>query len=662
MLYPSINNIPQSREIITTFNGLNETDTCNESQFKDCNNLLYDEYPRVRTRNKAARFGWNTLDTSRIIGGDSLTYLLCHRQSSGIKLDGIVIDGELAEVPEGTEYILNNDAEGRSLVKMGAYICIFPEGIIYNTQTEEFNKIHATYNFDNGTDPSDPFDGMRYDYRMTDENCDNILVRPESYYETHAPQNNDCKFVGDSVSRYSSVTQSWAPVDTTITFYLVNYDTHPQQNPEYNFFRKGDNVKICLDPLSYSDLIKDMGSVLPDTEVINGTTYRCGTHEIIKLIADDTSSQILSFSIKGFIHDGNAATVAKNVSGFFERPEKNMAFVCECNNRLWGCNEAGNEIYASKLGDPLEWNAFQGIATDSWAATVGSEGVFTGAVSYQGYPTFFKENSILRISISQVGAHSYKEIQCKGLKSGNANSVVLINSVLYYRTLEDVCAFDGSYPVVISSNLGKLGEYTRAARYKDSYVMGNNGDMLMYDTRTGIWSKQSVSFLMPSGSTGGYSNSHAIPICSYKNDLVIAIREPGGIIPWSYRLGSFEGKAFDFTPNDEYPVEDIFQVEDDITWHAESCEIGYHTPDKKYLTRFDLRMQVSSGATVSIYVEYDSSGYWEHVKSVSGYGTKTYAIPVRPKRCDHFRYRIEGSGGDVKLYSITKVYEEGSDM
>ena len=68
--------------------------------------------------------------------------------------------------------------------------------------------------------------------------------------------------------------------------------------------------------------------------------------------------------------------------------------------------KAVNELYCCALGDFKNWNRFLGISTDAWAASVGSDGAWTGAANYLGYPTFFKEHVIHRIAISSSGAPS----------------------------------------------------------------------------------------------------------------------------------------------------------------------------------------------------------------------------------------------------------------
>ena len=73
-----------------------------------------------------------------------------------------------------------------------------------------------------------------------------------------------------------------------------------------------------------------------------------------------------------------------------------LDYVCEANNRLWGCKygmENGavvNEIRASKLGNFRQWKNFMGLSTDSYTVSVGTDGPFTAAVSQRGYPVFFK--------------------------------------------------------------------------------------------------------------------------------------------------------------------------------------------------------------------------------------------------------------------------------
>jgi hypothetical protein len=84
-------------------------------------------------------------------------------------------------------------------------------------------------------------------------------------------------------------------------------------------------------------------------------------------------------------------------------------------------------------------------------------------------------------------------------------------------------------------------------------------------------------------------------------------------------------------------------------------------PDKKYISSIVVRMSLAIGSVVNFYAQYDSYGEWVSLASVTGTHLRSFSLPIRPQRCDHFRLRIEGRG-DAKIYSITKTIEQGSDI
>jgi len=98
-----------------------------------------------------------------------------------------------------------------------------------------------------------------------------------------------------------------------------------------------------------------------------------------------------------------------------------------------------------------------------------------------------------------------------------------------------------------------------------------------------------------------------------------------------------------------------------VEWMAESGLIGLTTPDMKYISRLVLRLQLPTGAHLRALAEYDSSGRFVQLFSIHGQGMQAFSLPIRPVRCDHMRLRLEGEG-PVKLFSITKTIEQGSDM
>ena len=291
-----------------------------------------------------------------------------------------------------------------------------------------------------------------------------------------------------------------------------------------------------------------------------------------------------------------------------------------------------NEIYASKLGDFKNWNCFMGISTDSYVASVGTDGVFTGAVTHLGYPIFFKEKCMHKVYGNFPSNYQIQTTACRGVQRGSENSLAIVNEVLFYKSTLAVCAYDGSLPTEISSNLGENLYYDAiGVAHGNKYYINmrdreNVWHLFVYDTAKGMWHKE--------------DNVRVKDFCSSRDELYFIDADTGVIKTMCSSYGSDE-KA--------------------VKWMAESGVIGTSSPDKKYVSRITVRMSLDIGARVRFFVQYDSAGDFEHLCTMNGTSLRTFSVPIRPKRCDHFRLRIEGEG-DAKIYSICKTIEEGSDI
>lgn len=320
-----------------------------------------------------------------------------------------------------------------------------------------------------------------------------------------------------------------------------------------------------------------------------------------------------------------------------ERTMPELDFVCEANNRLWGCKygmvggEVVNRIYACKQGDPRNWNCYAGISTDSYYVNVGSDGPFTGCISYLGTPLFFKENCIHRIGGSAPSSFSLTTTTCRGVQRGSEKSLAIVNEILYYKSRSDVCAYDGSLPVGISSQFGtELYDNACAGAHGGKYYisMQDTADkwhMFVYDTQRGVWHRE--------------DGTHATGFASWSDELYYIDADRNCIMAENGTDGQPEGI---------------------VAWKATSGLIGYELIDHQYISRFNFRMKLGKGAKCALAIEYDSDGRWIDQGVIYGQGTDSFIIPVIPQRCDHFRIRLSGEG-DVKIYSIAKMIEQGSD-
>ena len=321
------------------------------------------------------------------------------------------------------------------------------------------------------------------------------------------------------------------------------------------------------------------------------------------------------------------------------RQMPNMDFVIESENRLWGCRygealngEPVNEIYASKLGDFKNWNCFMGISTDSYAVTVGTDGPFTGAIAFRGSPLFFKEGCMHKVYGNYPANYQVLTTACRGVQKGCSRSLAIVNETLLYKSRAAVCAFDGSLPYEISEALGdEIYSDAAAGTLGNKYYIsmrdaGGKYNLFVYDLQRGMWHRE--------------DGTRALTFCNCGGELYY-LDPTHGQIKTVCGTGELETA----------PVE----------WEATTGIIGTDSPYKKYISRLDVRMSLELGARVYFFAQYNSSGDWEQIGTMTGVKLDSFAVPMKPRRCDHLRLKIVGVG-EAKIYSICKTIEQGSDV
>lgn len=321
------------------------------------------------------------------------------------------------------------------------------------------------------------------------------------------------------------------------------------------------------------------------------------------------------------------------------RKMPDMDFIVESNNRLWGCrygeNEQGeivNEIYASKLGDFKNWNCFMNLSTDSYRVSCGTDGHFTGAITHMGFPLFFKENCVHKVYGDYPSNFRLQNTACRGVQKGSHKSLAIVNETLFYKSRNAVCAYDGSLPVEMSSALGEtLYTDAIACAHGNKYYISMKDvygiyHLFVYDTAKGMWHKE--------------DNIQIADIHSYMSEIYAIEKGKSRIITL---LGSGT------------------EIEEKIPWMVETGLIGMSMPDMKYISKLLLRLSIQNKGDMKVSIQYDSIGDWEQIWNITEANLRSFLVPVRPRRCDHFRIRIEGNG-DGKIYSITKTIEQGSDV
>ena len=574
MLYPTLPVQNSTRQMIDVFRGYNHNLRISDNEFYDMLNMTADNYPILSPRRARETF----------IKSNNLTGMIA-------KDDFCYVDGSFFVV--GDERIdMDLSSEPKTLVSMASYVVILPDKKFINTaDTEDRGDIEAVHVTSGHTTFSlCKLDGSEYEGVTFSDIAPANPKNLDLWLDTSSTPN--------SLKQYSSNSATWVSIAST---YVKIFSEGIGE-----LFEEGDGVTI-------SGIVDASIADFNSTMVIQAK----GDNFIVVIgILDKVTDQDAPITIK--------------------RLMPNLDFVIESGNRLWGCRygealngEMVNEIYASKLGDFKNWNSYQDISTDSYAASCGTDGAFTGAVTHLGYPIFFKENCMHKVYGNFPANYQIQTTDCRGVQNGSHKSLAIVNEVLYYKSRLGVCAYDGSLPVEVSENLGDTPYFNAVGgahgnKYYISMADGAGGHhFFVYDTSKGLWHKE--------------DNTNAFQFCSFKNDMYFIDKESG-------QIKNVIGKNTD----------------EDISWMVESGIIGFDSPDKKYISNMMVRLSLEFGSKVYFYIMYDSSGKWEHVGTVTGHSLKSMSVPVRPRRCDHFKLKIEGEGG-AKIYSICKTLEQGSD-
>ena len=309
------------------------------------------------------------------------------------------------------------------------------------------------------------------------------------------------------------------------------------------------------------------------------------------------------------------------------RSSPDLDFVMEYNNRLWGCS--GSTIYASKLGDPTNWNYFNGLSMDSYAVDVGSDGDFTGCAATPNHLVFFKDNVLHKLYGSKPSNYQTMDVKADGVQKGCENSLCLINGILYYKSRNGIMAYDSGVPECISFDLGdetfrEASAGTDGVKYYISMQKQKDDTwhMFVFDPRNGMWHRE--------------DETHAQQFAYCAGDLTYIDAETGKIMATS---GGTDEK---------------------IKWYAQLGEFIEFSDDKKIYSKIKVRMKLDAGARVTISVSTDSGAFLP-ISTVYAQSERVAYVPIIPIRCDRFSIRLDGVGG-CKVESIVREYTSGSEV
>jgi hypothetical protein len=334
---------------------------------------------------------------------------------------------------------------------------------------------------------------------------------------------------------------------------------------------------------------------------------------------------------------------------------KGLTNIVEASNRLWGTDTEGKEIYACKLGDPFNWHAYTGIASDAYAITVGSGGKFTAAISYDGYPHFFKENSILKV----YGNYPFSlySFECPGVALGNEKSVAILNGSIIYKGVGGFFAYSGGYPELLSDDITDIctDEYvvTAAAADNNAYfaAIQNDLDSYVYVFEKGIW------HIHDAGKLREYERNAIADMCFTGRGIIAAIGEEEIELAGELEMRGLEAKRYLATLSGLPPKRfEADKKHEELRWNMTSARLGLSLPQDKWYSHLVFRY--ASDSPVDVSITYDgkvTDCYKLSARKTLG----SEAIILSPRQGEYITITMSGKG-KFTLVSISRNIEGGN--
>jgi hypothetical protein len=342
----------------------------------------------------------------------------------------------------------------------------------------------------------------------------------------------------------------------------------------------------------------------------------------------DKSYAVSTFSLKRVIPTFDYVTVsAGRLVGVLRGKDKDGKYI--------------SRIYASRVNDPFNFAVEAGgIMTD-----VDICGPFTGICDYLGAPIAFSESEIVECRVKN-GAFITTLIKGYGVQDGAHKSICQTRGALYYKSRYGICRYDGSYPELISEDIGrtyitKNGSPAIACGEKYYVCLEDEEkkeNIYVYDVCDRLWYSEGgfdvICFALCKG--------HLYALCGYDEE-------------YSIMLMDYDSASEDMR---SYLVQDGYLfVEPKVRWRFESASIGIESFGSVCPIRILLRIQKPQRDMLDIGLIY-GDGIQENVVSVENAASGTVTVPITPQRCDSFRIIVSGEG-QAEIFGFKACYRDG---
>lgn len=553
------------------FSGYQHTISSSEGQIWDMWNISGRAYPYLRPIRERALFSERC--TNALFSHDALGWV----NGTDLWYDGHLV-GYVAD-------------SRKQIAVMGDRIVIFPDKVVLNAKYKRL-----------GTYAS--LDALQAAV-TTPEEFDAYGVGSGVPYELYAWNG----------SEWVSYGKELEPMEASASFSGVTFKPGTYQG-----------VPAEANTMEFTVDVENLGFKEGDAVTIQGCTIHPENNKTA--IIREIEGKQLRFYEYAFTLDGDEGITEYQETGTItlSRDVPDLDVICAVDNRLWGARD--DTLYASKLGDPTNFNVFDGLTTDSWFQETGTAGSFTGCIPYLGYPIFFKEGHIFKIYGKNAENFEPSKSATMGVKAGAWRSLAIAGEILYYLSDNGLVAYSGGIPESAAAPFGNV-------KYTDA-VAGSDGRRLYLSMERADGTRELFCLDTDSGLLTKEDDLEAAGFCRF-GGLLYALMEAGNAVEINQDTGSCPYSMVEFG------------------------DFMEGTMDRKGVSRLQMRVVLEENAEMNISIQYDSSGEWRPVKTLKTTRKQSFSFPVKVRRCDHFRVKIEGTGY-WEMHSMAREFYIGSGV
>ncbi len=578
MRLPVLKSKDSYKRKIVAFGGINKLQMFSEGEIYECEGISHERFPALTQRRM------NELD------------FLCKNPSAAIfgNKECVVSDSVLYYDRKEVGKLSSGD---KIIAQMGNKIVIFPDKMYYDTENKTFMSLEGTCSLKD----------IKVVFTTDKITVPQVSYKTVSLVETLVIPDEKLVF------RYSEVSvkdekiifskAEMIPARELSTGDLFSEKSNLQQ---YRIAEKitGENGNTVVTSecirveVSGKEAFKQFSA--GDVVEISGCQNEVNNKQAKIIEAGD---DYLLFEANTFDEktETESVVIKRNIPDF--------SFVCTYKNRMWGCK--GNTIYASALGDPMNYFKYSNLSSDSFTVESDTSGDFTAATTYGNCCLFFKKDKCYRLYGDRPANFQLVEAFAGGITAENAKSIADVDGKIIFKGNGGIYSFNGGSPQKISDKLGeiKLNKcigFGFMGCYYLSAETENGREEFVFDTKHGLWSKSGIKNVI-----GYFSDSEKM-----------------------YRLMS-DG-IYHVTEN----------TDDSHEWYAEFCPFDESYYKTKNYSRLHITAQLFENSVLKTEISRDG-GSWQTISQNYGNKKEYINIPCSVKGCHEVKIRLSGKGKSI---------------